>query len=59
VRPAALTLNPDESIGDALERTRALLALPAIVAYNAIWSYAEARGHLDALRSERLTSTNR
>ncbi len=24
VRPAALTLNPDESIGDALERTRAL-----------------------------------
>lgn len=31
-------------------RNRALLALPVIVAYNAIWAYAEARGHADMLR---------
>ena len=32
-------------------RLRALLVLPQIVAHNAVWAYAEARGHLDMLRS--------
>jgi hypothetical protein len=31
-------------------RIRAIVSLPAIVAYNATWAYAEARGHLDMLR---------
>jgi hypothetical protein len=31
-------------------RVRVLLALPAIVAYNAVWAYAEARGHADLVR---------
>jgi hypothetical protein len=31
-------------------RARVLLALPAVLAYNSIWAFAEARGHLDALR---------
>jgi len=31
-------------------RGRALLALPMIVLYNAVWAYAEARGHADLLR---------
>jgi hypothetical protein len=31
-------------------RMRALLALPAIVAYNVVWAYAEALGHLDMLQ---------
>jgi hypothetical protein len=31
-------------------RMRAIVSLPAIVAYNATWAYAEARGHLDMLR---------
>lgn len=31
-------------------RARALAALPLIVAYNAAWAAAEARGHLDLLR---------
>ena len=31
-------------------RVRALLALPVIVAYNAVWAYAEARGHSDMVR---------
>ena len=31
-------------------RGRAVAALPTIVAYNAVWAYAEARGHLDMLR---------
>ena len=30
-------------------RTQAVLALPAIVAFNVTWAYAEARGHLDML----------
>lgn len=31
-------------------RARVLAALPVIVAYNAVWAVAEARGHLDLLR---------
>ena len=31
-------------------RTRTLLALPVLLAYNSMWALAEARGHLDALR---------
>jgi hypothetical protein len=31
-------------------RTQAILALPAIFAFNVTWAYAEARGHLDMLR---------
>jgi hypothetical protein len=31
-------------------RRQLLLALPAILAYNVTWAYAEARGHLDMLR---------
>jgi hypothetical protein len=34
-------------------RGRALLALPYIVAFNVVWAYAEARGHLDMLLDER------
>lgn len=30
-------------------RVRALLALPAIISFNAAWAAAEARGHIDAL----------
>lgn len=36
--------------GKGRYRGRSLLALPVIVAYNAVWAYAEARGHADVLR---------
>jgi len=31
-------------------RTRFVAALPFVVAYNAVWAWAEARGHLDVVR---------
>jgi hypothetical protein len=31
-------------------RGRVLAALPVILAFNAVWALAEARGHLDVLR---------
>jgi hypothetical protein len=37
-------------LGKGRYRGRALRALPVILAYNAVWAYAEARGHADLLR---------
>jgi hypothetical protein len=39
-----------EVFGKGRHRLRALAALPLIVTYNAVWAYAEARGHADMLR---------
>lgn len=51
VVPALMTLRVlREVFAKRRYRMRALLALPAIVAYNAVWAYAEARGHADMLR---------
>jgi hypothetical protein len=49
--PALMTLRVLRQVfAKRVYRSRALLALPVIVAYNAIWAYAEARGHADMLR---------
>ena len=49
--PALMTLRVLRQVfGKQRFRARALLALPVIVAYNAVWAYAEARGHADMLR---------
>lgn len=38
-----------EVFGKGRYRARAVASLPAILAYNAAWAYAEARGHVDIL----------
>lgn len=49
--PALMTLRVLRQVfGKGRHRGRALLALPVIVAYNAVWAYAEAVGHADVLR---------
>jgi hypothetical protein len=49
--PVLMTLRVLRQVfGKRRYRLRALLALPAIVAYNAVWAYAEALGHADMLR---------
>ena len=49
--PAVMTLRVLQQVfGKGRFRARAIASLPAIVAYNVIWAYAEARGHLDMLR---------
>lgn len=50
--PALMTLRVLRQVfGKRRFRLRALLVLPVIVAHNAVWAYAEARGHLDVLRT--------
>lgn len=49
--PGLMTLRVLRQVfGKGRYRGRVLLALPVIVGYNAIWAYAEARGHADMLR---------
>jgi hypothetical protein len=49
--PVLMTLRVLRQVfGKGRYRGRALLALPVIVAYNAVWAYAEALGHADMLR---------
>jgi hypothetical protein len=50
--PVLMTLRVLRQVfGKGRYRGRALLALPVIVAYNAVWAYAEALGHVDMLRA--------
>jgi hypothetical protein len=49
--PALMTLRVVQQVfAKRRYRGRVVLALPAIVAYNVVWAYAEARGHFDMLR---------
>ena len=49
--PGLMTLRVLRQVfGKGRHRARALVALPVILAYNAVWAYAEARGHADLLR---------
>lgn len=49
--PALMTLRVLRQVfAKGRYRGRALLALPVVVAYNAVWAYAEALGHADMLR---------
>lgn len=51
VVPALMTVRVlREVFAKGRHRGRVFLALPVIVGYNAIWAYAEARGHADVLR---------